>query len=86
VIPVCPVLNVCKDSQMKIEIDREGCIECGLCTTTCEEVFELKEGEKANVTAKYQTGDPAKGEVGEDLASCAREAADSCPVQVITVA
>jgi ferredoxin len=70
---------------MKIDIDREGCIECGLCSQTCEAVFELKEGEKASITPKYQTGDPAHGEVGEDLSSCAREAADSCPVQVITV-
>ncbi len=70
---------------MKITIDREGCIECGLCSTTCEDVFVLKEGEKAAVVEKYRQGDPAKGEVGEDLKSCAKEAADACPVQVITV-
>ena len=71
---------------MKITIDREGCIECGVCSSTCEDVFELKDGEKASITPQHQTGDPANGEVGDDLSACAREAADSCPVQVITVA
>jgi ferredoxin len=69
---------------MKITIDREGCIECGLCFTTCPDVFELKDGEKANITVKYQKGNLAEGEVGDDLKSCVQEAADSCPVQVIT--
>jgi len=70
---------------MKITIDREGCIECGSCVNTCGEVFELKDGEKASVAEKYRAGDPSQGEVGEDLSSCAREAADSCPVVVISV-
>ena len=70
---------------MKIAIDREGCIECGVCEATCQDVFELKDNEKARITERFRLeGDPAKGEVGEDLASCVREAADSCPVSVIT--
>jgi ferredoxin len=69
---------------MKITIDREGCIECGVCSDTCGDVFELISGEKARVKEKYRKGDPAEGEVGEDQSACVREAADSCPVQVIT--
>ncbi len=68
---------------MKIVIDREGCIECGLCSNTCPEVFELKEGEKASIVEKHRKGDAANGEVDGDLSACAKEAADSCPVQVI---
>ncbi len=70
---------------MKVTIDREGCIECGSCVTTCAEVFELQDGEKASVVEKYRTGDPSQGEIGDELVSCAREAADACPVVVISV-
>ncbi len=70
---------------MKISIDQEGCIECGNCSDECGEVFELKDGEKASIVKKYQKGGPATGEVGDDLADCARGAADSCPVEVISV-
>ena len=68
---------------MKITIDRDGCIECGACTSSCPDVFELKDGEKASITEKYRTGDPARGEVGPDLNSCAQDAETSCPVAVI---
>jgi ferredoxin len=70
---------------MKIHIDRDECIECGLCATTCADVFELKAGEKASIVECYRTGDPSAGEVGEVLRSCVEEAADSCPVQIIDV-
>jgi ferredoxin len=71
---------------MKITIDRKDCIECGLCEATCPDIFELKDNEKARITVKNrQDENPAAGEVGSDLAPCAREAADSCPVSVIKV-
>jgi ferredoxin len=72
---------------MKITIDRDECIECGACETACPAVFELKDDEKARVVEKFRRdANPAAGEVGEDLASCAKEAADACPVCVITAA
>lgn len=70
---------------MKIHIDRDECIECGLCASTCSDVFVLKTGEKASIVDCYQSGDPGTGEVGEVLRSCVEEAAESCPVQVIDV-
>jgi ferredoxin len=71
---------------MKITIDREGCIECGICEASCPDIFELKNNEKARIVEKYRSNsNPASGEVGADLASCARDAADGCPVSVITV-
>ncbi len=69
---------------MKVSIDRDGCIECGVCEATCPDVFELKDNEKARITQKFrQDGNPAMGEVGSDQESCAKDAADSCPVSVI---
>ncbi len=71
---------------MKVHIDRDECIECGLCASTCSDVFELKTGEKANIVECYQSsGDLSTGEVGEVLRSCVEEAAESCPVQIIDV-
>ena len=70
---------------MKITIDRDGCIECGNCTSVCAEVFELKSGEPASIKEKYRTGAPDKGEAGENLDKCVNDAATSCPVAVITV-
>ncbi len=69
---------------MKVKIDRDGCIQCGACEQECGDVFVLDGGEPAAVVEQYRKGSPAEGEVPESLADCARAAADSCPVQVIT--
>lgn len=58
---------------MKIEINRDGCISCGLCAATCPEVFRMADDGLAEV---YE-------EPTADLESKAAEAAENCPVQVI---
>ena len=55
-------------------VHRETCIRCGLCPSLCPEVFDLPEGESAQVIA-----DP----VPEDCLVQAQSAADSCPVGAI---
>ena len=57
---------------MEVDIDRDGCIGCGVCEQVCPEVFRIAEDGLSEVIA-----DP-KG--FEDLV---KEAADSCPVEVI---
>ncbi|MPM47785.1 Ferredoxin [bioreactor metagenome] len=61
---------------MNAKIDREGCISCGLCTSTCSEVFRMADDGRAEV---YTDPIPASAE------NTAAEAQDSCPVSVITV-
>lgn len=61
---------------MKASIDREGCISCGLCETLCPEVFRMADDGYAEVYV-----DP----VPESAEDAAKDAADSCPVSVITV-
>lgn len=56
---------------MKIYIDKEKCIGCGACVSICPKVFVLKDGK---AVAKANTNE-----------NCAKEAADSCPVQAIEV-
>ena len=59
---------------MHAMVHRETCIRCGLCPSLCPEVFDLPEGESAQVIA-----DP----VPEDCLVQAQSAADSCPVDAI---
>ena len=56
----------------KIYIDKEKCIGCGVCEAICPGVFIMKNG-KAEIKVK-ETKEP-----------CAKEAADSCPVNAIEI-
>lgn len=55
---------------MAVKVDKEKCIGCGACVAICEEGFKLKDG---------------KAVVKNPKAKCIKDAADSCPVQAITV-
>lgn len=57
---------------MAIVIDKEACTGCGLCETTCEDVFEMNDEGIAIVKDENST------------AECVQEAIDSCPVECIT--
>ncbi|MAG79235.1 ferredoxin [Candidatus Pacearchaeota archaeon] len=56
---------------MTIKINKEKCIGCGLCSSVCEEVFEMKDDMKAHV--KSQKNIP-----------CTKEAITSCPTEAIS--
>jgi len=61
---------------VKAFVERNGCIGCGLCADTCPDVFRMDEDGLAEV---YTNPVPSASE------DAATEAADSCPVSVITV-
>jgi len=61
---------------MKAMIDRNGCIGCELCTETCPAVFKMDEEGLAVV---YTNPIPS------DEEAAAVQAADNCPVSVITI-
>ncbi len=71
---------------VKVQIDREGCIGCGVCEALCSEVFHLVEDGKSSITEKYRKHVLGRGEVGNDLVACVEDARDSCPVSVIKTA
>lgn len=61
---------------MKAHIDREGCISCGLCESTCPEVFRMAEDGLAEVYVDT---------IPKSVENTALEARDNCPTSVITV-
>ena len=60
---------------MKVTIERDGCISCGLCAATCSEFFRMAADGLAEVYLSPS----------EKTADEVREAAESCPVSVIKV-
>ncbi|NLV49343.1 MAG: ferredoxin [Clostridiales bacterium] len=61
---------------MIAKLDRSGCIACGLCISTCPEVFRMGDDGLAEV---YQE------KVPENAEASAVEAQENCPVSVINV-
>lgn len=73
----------------KVVVDKETCIACGVCWALAPDIFELDP-----VTGKTRVRDPYKknddekqsvGEVPDDLAEVAKNAAASCPTGSIKV-
>jgi ferredoxin len=60
---------------MKVTVDEETCIGCGLCSETCPEVFEMSD-DKATVKVN---------KVPENAIKTCREAAENCPVEAIQI-
>jgi ferredoxin len=57
---------------MSVKVNQDLCIGCGACASLCPDVFKLGESGKSEV-------------IGHDNVACAKNAAESCPVQAIEV-
>lgn len=60
---------------MKVYVDPDLCISCGLCIDTCPSVFDWDDNEKAHAIVD---------EVPDDLEDDAHEAVDGCPTEAIS--
>ena len=60
---------------MKVSINKEDCVGCGLCVDDCPDVFEMQE-DVAVVKVE---------EVPKNLVNAVKEAAENCPVDAIVV-
>jgi len=72
-------------THMNVIIDRSACVSCGACWNTCPELFDQNACDLfSQVVEQYRFScDRAEGIVPDDLLSCAGEAANLCPVQII---
>lgn len=72
---------------MKVVIDRMTCVSCGSCWEACPGLFEQDPDDSfSRIIEKYRVaGNIAEGIPADDLAACAQEAADLCPVQIIAI-
>jgi len=59
---------------MKVKVDQDLCIACGVCIDLCSEVFDWNGQGLSH--AKVE-------EVPAELESCVKEAMESCPVNAI---
>lgn len=61
---------------MRAEIDRDGCIACGVCADTCPAVFRMADDGLAEAYVD---------EIPDEAVDLAQEAAENCPVEVISI-
>ena len=73
--------------KFKVRIDRDECISCANCWLTCADFFEENPDDGfSQVVDTYRIGgNIGEGEAPGELAACVRDAADSCPVQIIHI-
>ncbi len=59
---------------MEVSVDQDLCISCGLCVSSCPDVFTWNSDEKAVANEKA---------VSSDNEDCVKDAADGCPTDAI---
>ncbi len=74
---------------VKVVVNKEACIACGVCWSVAPQVFELDPSTgKTRIKEQYRVSDSdteSVGEVPEELREPVEKAANSCPVGAISV-
>lgn len=61
---------------MKVVVDKDACISCGLCVDVCPEVYQFDDDDKAEAVVDT---------VPAEFEEAAKDGADQCPVDAIEV-
>ena len=69
---------------MKIIHEKSKCIGCGACANICPDYFEMEEDGKSTLKGGQDKGEETY-ELEIEEGRCAKDAADSCPVQCIHI-
>ncbi|MGM5485076.1 MAG: ferredoxin [Nanobdellota archaeon] len=73
-------------AKYKISFDRNGCIGCGACASINEEFWEMSSDGKSNlIKSKNKEDGSQEKEIEEKDLAPNKEAAESCPVNVIHI-
>jgi len=67
-----------------VTIDQNACIACGMCESTCPQVFSVSGNPHSTIVEEYQYNGYDKGSVPEEI-PCLEDAEDNCPVDAISV-
>ncbi len=68
----------------KVKIDQDTCIACGMCESTCPEVFNVTGNPHSTIKESFRLGSDDEGEVSEEV-ECLEDAEENCPVDAIKV-
>ncbi len=69
----------------RIKVDKDECLEDAVCFSMDPDHFEEDDDGKAQVVGGSMQGDISIGEFDDDGYEDAKEAADLCPAEAITV-
>jgi len=67
-----------------VTIDQNACIACGMCESTCPQVFSVSGNPHSTIVEEYRYNGYDKGRVPEEI-PCLEDAEDNCPVDAISV-
>jgi ferredoxin len=72
-----------------VSVDRDLCIQCLVAPNVCPQVFVMGEDNGKNRLleeySEHTSEDVSVGVIPDELYDCVKNAADSCPVEAITV-
>jgi ferredoxin len=72
-------------AKFKIEHDRPNCIGCGACAAVAPDYWEMADDGKSSIKDGKKTGEKEEREIDERDLPPNKEAAESCPVNVIHI-
>lgn len=70
---------------MKIILNKEKCICCGVCQVICSKYFEIQEDGKSRILGSKLNEETKNEELEVTDPDCAKEAMEACPVQAIEI-
>jgi ferredoxin len=70
---------------MKIIHERKKCIGCGSCAVICPKYWEIAKDGLAKLKKSKTDSKTGNDELEVKDAGCNKDAADSCPVQIIKI-
>ena len=72
-------------AKFKIENNRPECIGCGACAAVSPDFWEMMDDGKSSIKGGEKVGEKEEKEIEEKDLATNKEAAESCPVDVITL-